>query len=236
MRLVLLLITAALLAAPTAALAGHPSNASSASVAAKKKPKPAKKSKRAKKTKQAKKGSSTSLEKREATGPIVALAPLTVGTLACEVPVTVAIGGFAIGDVVEIKCVLVGGVWTLRKIEREDAAPATVPAAPTSDEVEVKGSIVSLSPLQVGSTTCAVPAGMSLTGFAVGQLVELECKLVGGVLTVTKLKREDGDDDNEGDRSGPSTGSGDNGSSGGDGDNDRSESGGGNFGSGGDDD
>ena len=100
----------------------------------------------------------------------------------------------------------------------------------------MRGTIVSLAPLQVGSTMCAVPDTLSLVGFAVGQTVELECRLVAGVLTATKLKHEDGDDENESDHSG--SGKSGSGHSGPGSDNDHSGSshGADDSGSGGDDD
>jgi hypothetical protein len=90
--------------------------------------------------------------------------------------------------------------------------------APTDDdELEVKGTLTSLSPLTVtngaGSAVCAVPAGMSLAGFAVGDFVEITCDLRGGVWTLRKLKqedddeiRDDDDEDRDDDNSGPGNG------------------------------
>ena len=200
MRLVLLLIAVALLAVPATALASSTSSASATQFAAKKKPKPAKKSKKLRKTTKTsssttRSGATPRTHEQEAEGPIIALVPLTVGTLACEVPTALSTTGFTVGDIVEIKCDLVNGVLTLRRLERKGDAPATSPGAPAG-EVEVKGAIVSLNPLQVGSTVCAVPDGMSLAGFDVGQTVEVACSLVGGILTVRKLKHDDGDDEN----------------------------------------
>ena len=88
------------------------------------------------------------------------------------------------------------------------------------DEVEVKGALTSLAPPTVGGISCAVPAGLSLTGFAVGDVVELTCDRVGGVLTLRKIESEDeagavgedddhhGDDNGDGDNSGPGGGGG----------------------------
>jgi hypothetical protein len=47
-------------------------------------------------------------------------------------------------------------------------------------EREVRGRVTSLAPLTVGALVCAVPTGVSLVGLHVGDLVELECKLVAG--------------------------------------------------------
>ncbi|MFN8224606.1 MAG: hypothetical protein U0R50_15315 [Gaiellales bacterium] len=212
MRLLLILIAAALLAIPATALAGATSHASgSSAIVSKTKPKQKKSKKKAKKAKKAKRQAArsgvASIDEREAKGPLTSLSPVTVGTLSCAVPATVSTSGFVVGDVVEITCDLVGGSWTLRKIKHED--DVAVPGAPgADDEVEVKGTISSLNPLTVGSTSCAVPAGVSLGSFAVGQFVEMKCELVGGVLTVTRLKLEDHADDNDDDHdhSGPGRG------------------------------
>lgn len=67
------------------------------------------------------------------------------------------------------------------------------------DEVEVRGRITSLSPLTVAGVTCAVPTGVSLAGFVVGERVEMKCDLVAGVLTLRRLESEDVDFDEEDD-------------------------------------
>lgn len=81
------------------------------------------------------------------------------------------------------------------------------------DELEIKGALTSLAPVTVASSTrtatCAVPAGMSLAGFAVGDLVEMTCALVGEAWVVRKLEHEDddvsglSDDDDDHAHSGP---------------------------------
>lgn len=67
------------------------------------------------------------------------------------------------------------------------------------DELEIKGELTSLSPVTVASgarsVSCAAPAGMSLAGLAVGDLVEMKCDLVGGAWVVRKIHAEDEDDD-----------------------------------------
>jgi hypothetical protein len=136
---------------------------------------------------------------REAKGPLVlGTGTVSVGTLECAVPAGTSLAGFAAGDMVELECTLVGGVLTLSKLSLEDDANG-------QGESEVKGVITALAAgsITVGSTTCAVPAGVSLAGFTVGAFVEMECDLVGGVPTLSKLKLEDdesatGDDDDSG--------------------------------------
>ena len=88
------------------------------------------------------------------------------------------------------------------------SAPVTPPRddddEPGDDEIEIKGTITSLSPLTVASrtrsVTCAVPAGKSLAGFAVGDFVEITCDLIGGTWTLRVLEHEDRFDDDDGDR------------------------------------
>jgi hypothetical protein len=95
------------------------------------------------------------------------------------------------------------------------------------DEIELKGTLTSLTPPTVSdgvrSASCSVPAGFSLAGFAVGDLVEITCDLRAGAWVLRKLELEDdagavrGDDDRSGpggkidddgddDRSGPGRG------------------------------
>jgi hypothetical protein len=62
---------------------------------------------------------------------------------------------------------------------------------------EVHGRIASLAPLTVAGVTCAVPAGVSLSGFKVGDRVEMKCVLVANVLTLRRLESEDADRDEE---------------------------------------
>ncbi|HXG75316.1 MAG TPA: hypothetical protein VNJ53_01970 [Gaiellaceae bacterium] len=65
------------------------------------------------------------------------------------------------------------------------------------DERELEGTLTSLSPPTVANgartLSCAAPAGLGLSGFAVGDRVELTCDLLAGVWTVRKLEQEDDD-------------------------------------------
>ena len=86
------------------------------------------------------------------------------------------------------------------------------------DEVEIEGTLVSLSPLTVRSATrtvaCAVPSGVSLAGFGIGDFVEITCDLQGGAFVLRVLKHEDEDradrEDDDG-HSGPGHGGDDDG-------------------------
>jgi hypothetical protein len=59
-------------------------------------------------------------DEREVRGRIASLSPLTVAGLTCTVPSGMSLAGFRVGDVVEMTCDLIRGVWTLREIHLED--------------------------------------------------------------------------------------------------------------------
>ena len=59
-------------------------------------------------------------DEQESRGRITSLSPLTVAGLTCDVPAQATLEGFRVGDVVEVTCDLIRGVWTLRKIHLED--------------------------------------------------------------------------------------------------------------------
>jgi hypothetical protein len=70
------------------------------------------------------------------------------------------------------------------------------------DERELRGRITALSPLTVAGLICVVPNGVALTGFRVGDVVEVTCDLIRGTWTLRKIHLEDdhevrGDDDDE---------------------------------------
>lgn len=108
--------------------------------------------------------------------------------------------------------VLARKVAVVRSVALRATSPTTSGSlAPTDDdELEVKGTLTSLAPLTVtvGSRTaiCAVPSGMSIAGFAVGDFVEMTCDLRAGasgmVWTLRKVQHEDDDDGARGDDDG----------------------------------
>jgi hypothetical protein len=65
----------------------------------------------------------------------------------------------------------------------------------TDDEIEVKGPLTSLSPPTVAGVSCVVPAGASVRGFVVGDIVEMTCDRLNGTWTLRKLEREDDEAD-----------------------------------------
>lgn len=126
--------------------------------------------------------------------------------VSCVVPAGVT-PGVAVGDLVEVKCDLIAGQWTLRKAHGEDENDDEAEQedhGSGSSELEVTGMLESLEPLTVTSAsgqdvTCAVPAGTTLTGLTPGQLVELKCRTINGVPTLERLKVEGSGDDHEDD-------------------------------------
>ncbi len=215
MRLILVMLLVAILAIPAAAVGGQTVSSSSQAAASQGATKASadKKGKKGKKRKhqsrrarqQARAGttqassSSATDDEVEVKGRIVSLSPLTVGATTCVVPTGFSLAGFAVGDRVEMTCDLIGGQWVLRKIHREDAVRDAA-----RGKVEVKGIVTSLGPLTVSGITCVVPAGMSLAGIAVGDFVEMKCRLKEGQWVATRIEHEDDDDDD--DHSGPGSG------------------------------
>lgn len=137
-------------------------------------------------------------------GTLTSLGPLTVtpnagAAVVCVLPAGVSLAGFAVGDIVAMECKRSGDTLTLHELERASGA-----GDDDDDGLEVEGTITSLDPLTVKSgsgesVVCRVPAGISLAGFAVNQLVEMECRTIDGALTLERLKAEGSDDDDEDD-------------------------------------
>lgn len=203
MRLLLIALIVAALVVPTAVLAGSSSSTSGAATASSA---TADRNGTTKKKRQKRKGrasqrptakaaeqkpathkASISSDEREVKGTISALgATIDVGSVSCSIPAGANLSAVAVGDLVEMTCRSVGGVLTLARVKKEHA---------DDDEREVKGTIEAFTAggVTVAGTTCAIPAGVVLAGFAVGDLVEIECALVAGVLTLTTLESEDVD-------------------------------------------
>ncbi|HEX4745924.1 MAG TPA: hypothetical protein VFU99_03480 [Gaiellaceae bacterium] len=91
-----------------------------------------------------------------------------------------------------------------RNVTIASSAPLSAAPQPKADEevdedeVEIKGELLSLTPLTVRSSTrtvtCAVPAGQSVTGFAIGDFVEITCDLRAGAWVLRNLEHEDDED------------------------------------------
>jgi hypothetical protein len=141
----------------------------------------------------------------EVRGTVTALSPAVVvktGTgvvVTCVIPAGTVPTGIAVGDLVELKCDLIGGQWTLRKAHGEDDDEQGQDDSHGS-KVKVRGTLNSLDPLTVtlGAGTpvvCVVPVGVSLAGFVVGDSVKMECMRSGDTLTLHELEKKHGTGD-----------------------------------------
>jgi len=172
----------------------------------------------------------------EAKGPVVSVSSGSIAvqagtsSLACQVPAGSDLSAL-LGHTVELHCQLVDGAWIVTKVEVEDeqGVEIKVDTAAGTGRAEVKGTLTSIAggSLTVDSGgslfSCAIPAGSDLSLF-LGRTVEIECALVGGVWTATKVESKDEGAEIEvkvehDDRSSPGSLSGE------DGDDDHSESG-----------
>ena len=155
----------------------------------------------------------------EVRGTVVSLSPALVvktGTgvvITCALPTGAVLTGIAVAELVEVKCDLVGGQWTLRKTHAEDdhededehevdgdGHGKSGDDGHESGEIELEGTLTSLDPLVVtpagsAAVTCRIPAGMSLRGFELGEIVELKCHTIHGTLTVDEIEAVGSDDE-----------------------------------------
>ncbi len=81
--------------------------------------------------------------------------------------------------------------------KRSSSVPGSGTSSNDSGKLEIKGTLSSLSPPTVTSgsvsASCALPAGQTLAGFAVGEFVEMKCVLRLGVWMLRDLRHEDDD-------------------------------------------
>jgi len=131
-------------------------------------------------------------------GARLELAAVERGLVSVAVPAGVTLPALKPGD--EIKAIAqigADGSFTLVSLDAKDGDGKGADLTGDGGEVEVQGAITALSPLTVapkeGSpVSCAVPAGVSLDGFAVGDKVELKCELTSAGLVLTKLESDKG--------------------------------------------
>lgn len=109
------------------------------------------------------------------------------------------------GDEIELVVTVdAAGVFTLVSVQADDENGDDDGSHEDHGRVEVTGSIadlgppISVQPSHGSPVQCAVPDGFDLSGFAVGDHVEMRCALVNGVLTLTRLKHEDDDGGDDG--------------------------------------
>jgi len=93
----------------------------------------------------------------------------------CAVPASVNLSGFAVGQAVEMSCKYADGTFVLVKL-----TPKTEGSPGSDGSVDLEGLITALNPTTVTvsvpqSVMCVLQAGEDLRGFAVGDLVEIQC-------------------------------------------------------------
>ena len=171
-------------------------------------------------------GSDGELEVR---GTVSVLTPASAGTrglvtvlvrglpVSCAIPTGVTLD-VKVGELIELECRLTGdpAAWTVRGAESEDEHADDDQPGPgdTPGEIEVRGTIttafsqtsplVTVKPTTGGAdVACAIVPG-SLSRFAAGDSVKMECVTVGGILKLKEIEKVDGEhgddgDDNSGD-------------------------------------
>jgi hypothetical protein len=113
----------------------------------------------------------------------------------CAVPAGMDLRGFAVGDSVELKCQDDGAGYYVRGLYSDDAA------WPYDGEMpwfSLEGILKSIRTDGVGVqvpdhaalVNCSVPAGTDLSGFAIGDTVELHCHFHDGAWRVAKLQSQ----------------------------------------------
>jgi hypothetical protein len=106
------------------------------------------------------------------------------------------------GDEIELLVsVDAAGAFTLISVQVDDEDDDDQGIGEDNGSVEVHGVITDLPGATItvqsrdaSPVTCAVPRGVNLVGFRVGDRVEMRCALVHGVLTLTRLRTDDDDD------------------------------------------
>ncbi len=129
-------------------------------------------------------------------GARLELAAVERGLVSVAVPAGVTLPALKPGDEITVIAEIgADGSFTLVSLDAKDSDGKGADLSDDGGEVEVQGAITSLSPLTVapkeGSpVSCAVPAGVSLDGFAVGDKVELKCDVTPTGLVLTKLESD----------------------------------------------
>lgn len=143
----------------------------------------------------------------EVKGTIVSLDATTIGVqpgsgaspATCSVPAGADLSGFAVGDKAEMECrTVAGNQFVLVELETKgakfEAEERTLKAAGTITALDAASVTVTTAAGVV--LTCALPAGVVLTGFAVGDPVAMKCAAFGASAPVlTRLQSDDEDDE-----------------------------------------
>jgi hypothetical protein len=144
----------------------------------------------------------------EVRGKVTVLSPLTVeaGTPPVSIPCVVPPGitpKVAVGDMIELKCDLIGGVWTVRIAHGEDEHSGS--GDDDSSEVKVRGTLsfssdglgVTVTPSAPGlPVTCTIPSSVLAklkAQFAAGDVVKMECVKLGDPPLLKEIEKKSGD-------------------------------------------
>ena len=144
----------------------------------------------------------------EVRGKVTVLSPLTVAagsppvSIPCVVPAGVTLK-VAVGDMIELKCDLIGGVWTVRVAHGEDEHSGS--GDDDSSEIKVRGTLsfssdglgVTVTPPAPGQpVTCTIPNSVLAklkAQFAAGDVVKMECVKVGDQPMLKEIEKKGGD-------------------------------------------
>ncbi len=140
-------------------------------------------------------------------------------SVACAIPVGF-VPNVKVGDMIELECDLIAGVWTVRVAHDEDDAlelrRRRLVRGRGSRHARLlhRRAFVIVTPTAPGSAvTCVIPTGISLAQFVGGDIVKMECVKLGEVLTLKEIEKkgssgapagDDDDDDDDDDEHGDS--------------------------------
>jgi hypothetical protein len=113
----------------------------------------------------------------------------------CSIPAGMDLRGFTVGDAVELKCQDDGAGYYVRGLYSDDAQWPYDGGTPWFD---LEGTLKSIRTDGVGIqvaghssyVNCAMPAGTDLSGFALGDTVEMRCNFHDGAWRLAKLQSE----------------------------------------------
>jgi hypothetical protein len=113
----------------------------------------------------------------------------------CSLPAGMDLRGFAVGEGVELKCTDDGAGYYVKGLYSDSAA---WPHGDDMPWLDLEGTLKSMRSDGVGVQVpghtsyvdCAMPAGTDLSGFAIGDIVEMRCNYHDGAWRLAKLRSE----------------------------------------------
>jgi hypothetical protein len=129
--------------------------------------------------------------------PVVGSANHDLKTITCVLHDGEDLRGYAVGDRVEIQCDLEAGDYVLTELTSDNAS-LRYGEDGLSEWFDLEGLLQSIRGDGVGITVdghttpvnCAMPAATNLSGFAVGDNVEMECTFGGGRFNLSSLSSD----------------------------------------------